>query len=109
MSRLKASERESRTNYQLKFFGKKGFHSTYSMIKPRIRVKCKVKVDSHDQMGYIVLQSQAALGNAAGSCLLGGYGAAQQAMAQQAMAQRQAMCGLGSLGSLGGLGGLGLC
>jgi len=36
MSKLK---RPSRVNRQLKFFGKRGFHSEYSMKKPRIKVK----------------------------------------------------------------------
>lgn len=39
---MKKLKQDSRVNKQLKFFGKLGFHSVYSKVKPRIRVAAKI-------------------------------------------------------------------
>ena len=44
MSRLKQA---TKTNQQLKFFGRKMFHSTYSKVKPRVRIIAKNKVKTN--------------------------------------------------------------
>tara|TARA_R110002020_G_scaffold423405_1_gene632520 strand:+ start:186 stop:560 length:375 start_codon:yes stop_codon:yes gene_type:complete len=39
---MKRLKQDSPVNKQLKFFGKLGFHSSYSKVKPRVRVIAKV-------------------------------------------------------------------
>ena len=107
----------TRVNKQLKFFGKGGrcFHSTYSMVKPRIRIMCKVsdkdkKYEFNFGIGYAGAQLRGLAGSgglmSVRGMALAGCSRSQLLTQQSAIdLQNRATLGLSGLAGLAGLAG----
>lgn len=98
---MKKLKQDSRVNKQLKFFRKRGFHSSYSKVKPRVRVVAKTgdvnggnctggnNYSACDGFG-IGRDSWSYSGSGAGSAQLAGLVAASSSALAQAQAEAQA-------------------